>query len=134
MDIIETLDRIGVACMPLIMQYIDLIQRLYPYRLLYVTALHNSSWSIMVYDYKSAHIQQTYQLLASSGAGIIDKSGNIKYTKHYRTYQVQLRHLCRNISITAAISNTNTTASSTSTEKKCVDLLQDLRNEGDNDM
>ena len=86
----------------------------------------------MVYDYKSAHTQQTHQLLASCGAGIIDKSGNIKYTKHDRTYQVQLRHLCSNISIAAA-ANANTTSSSTSTEKKCVDLLQDLRNEGDDD-
>jgi hypothetical protein len=88
-----------------------------------------------VYDYKFTHIAHTNHVLASSGANIIDKSGNTKYTKHDRTYQVQLRHLCSNISaITATTSAENVdTTSSISMEKKCVDLLQDLRNEGDDE-
>ena len=88
-----------------------------------------------MYDYKSTHIAHTNHVLASSGASIVDKNGNTKYTKHDRTYQVQLRHLCSNISaITATTSaeNANMT-SSISMEKKCVDLLQDLRNEGDDE-
>ena len=82
-----------------------------------------------MYDYKSTHTAHTNHVLASSGANIIDKSGNSKHTKHDRTYQVQSRHLCSNISaITATTSAVNAEVTS-----KCVDLLQDLRNEGDDE-
>ncbi|KAJ1424688.1 hypothetical protein B484DRAFT_96591 [Ochromonadaceae sp. CCMP2298] len=95
------------------------------------TLLHNSSWSVRVYDYRASRAQMSAALLGNAGITVDPEEegkGKGKNGKKVRSVGVRARHLCAGLVQVGVLNGTR--MGGDRALGGCVSLLGDVKGEG----